>query len=95
MASYRVLRPIDWTGGVRDTGDVIEITAKHHADKMIDKGFITPFYSNKGEKAVATINNKAYLVHDKGNMFFVKRAGEVLGRFTKKKAEAMRDEING
>jgi hypothetical protein len=95
MATYRVLRPFDWTGGIKTTGDTIELGSQGQADKMIAKGFITPAYSNKMEKAVPTINNKAYLVHDKGTMFFVKRAGETLGRYTKKKAEEVRDEING
>jgi hypothetical protein len=93
--NYRVKRTIDWTGGIKQAGDLVFVGNKKEAEYMLAKGLIESHYQNKVEKVVPTINNKAYLVHDKGQMFFVKRAGEVIDRLTKKQAEELRDKLNG
>jgi hypothetical protein len=93
--NYRAKRTFDWTGGIKQAGEIVFIPNKREAEYMIAKGLIESHYQNKVEKIVPTINNKAYLVHDKGQMFFVKRAGEVIDRLTKKQAEALRDTLNG
>jgi hypothetical protein len=95
MATYFVKRPFDWNDGLKQTGQTVEIYNERDAKLMAQKGLIyLELYQNKAEKAVTEINNKVYLVHDKGNMFFVKRAGEVIDRLTKKKAQESRDELN-
>jgi len=96
IMKYRARRTFDWTGGIKQVGDIVIIPNKSEADYMIKKGLVDSVnYQNKVEKAIPTINNKAYLVHDKASMFFVKRAGEVIDRLTKKQAEALRDKLNG
>jgi hypothetical protein len=95
MATYYVKRPFDWSDGIKQIGQTVEIYNDRDAKLMAQKGLIhMELYQNKAEKAIKEINNKAYLVHDKGNMFFVKRAGEVIDRLTKKKAQERRDELN-
>jgi len=95
MATYFVKRPFDWNDGLKQIGQTVEIYNERDAKLMAQKGLIyLELYQNKAEKAVTEINNKVYLVHDKGNMFFVKRAGVVIDKLTKKKAQERRDELN-
>jgi len=93
MPQYRVIRSFSNGSKLATKGELIELNPVH-AEPLEKRGFITTAFRNKSEKAVQEINNLAYIVQDKGNMFFVKREGEELGRYTKAKAIKVRDEIN-
>jgi hypothetical protein len=90
---YRVNRT--FANGIKlaTKGEVIELNPVV-AKPLLDRNMIVPYYENKIEKVIPEINNKAYLVHDKGAMFFVKQEGREMGRYTKKKAIEVRDELN-
>lgn len=90
---YRVYRTFANGNKLVTKGDVIELNPVV-AQPLLDKNMIVPYYENKLEKVIPEINNKAYLVHDKGNMFYVKQEGREVGRYTKKKAIEVRDELN-
>ena len=93
MPVYRVIRPFSNGSALTKRGEAVELD-DYTAKQLLAKGLIAQHYRDKREKAVQEINNKAYIVHDKGNMFWVKREGEKLGRYTKAKAIKVRDEIN-
>lgn len=90
---YRVIRSFAHGNTVVTKGMKVDMP-EVHAKPLIAKGLITSFYQNKSEKAVPELDNKAYIVPDKGQMFFVKREGEVIARHTKKKAIEVRDALN-
>lgn len=90
---YRVYRTFANGNKLVTKGDVIELNPVV-AQPLLDRHMIVPYYENKVEKVIPEINNKAYLVHDKGNMFYVKQEGREVGRYTKKKAIEVRDELN-
>jgi hypothetical protein len=90
---YRVYRTFANGNKLVTKGEVIELNPVV-AKPLLDRNMIVPYYENKIEKVIPEINNKAYLVHDKGAMFFVKQEGREMGRYTKKKAIEVRDELN-
>ena len=90
---YRVYRTFANGNKLATKGEVIELNPVV-AQPLLDRNMIVPYYENKVEKVIPEINNKAYLVHDKGNMFYVKQEGREVGRYTKKKAIEVRDELN-
>jgi hypothetical protein len=90
---YRVYRTFANGNKLVTKGEVIELHPVV-AKPLLDRNMIVPYYENKVEKVIPEINNKAYLVHDKGAMFFVKQEGREIGRYTKKKAIEVRDELN-
>lgn len=93
MPIYRVIRPFSNGSTLTKRGEAVELD-DYTAKQLLAKGLIVQHYRDKSEKAVKEINNKAYIVHDKGNMFFVKREGIELGRYTKAKAIKVCDELN-
>lgn len=93
MPIYRVIRPFANGSKVTKRGESIELDS-YNGKILEQKGMVFQHYRDKSEKLIPEINNKAYIVQDKGNMFFVKREGEELGRYTKAKAIKVRDEIN-
>jgi hypothetical protein len=90
---YRVYRTFANGNKLVTKGEVIELHPVV-AKPLLDRNMIVPYYENKVEKVIPEINNKAYLIHDKGSMFFVKQEGREIGRYTKKKAIEVRDELN-
>ena len=90
---YRVYRTFANGNKLVTKGEVIELNPVV-AQPLLDRNMIVPYYENKVEKVIPEINNKAYLVHDKGAMFWVKQEGREVGRYTKKKAIEVRDELN-
>lgn len=91
--NYRAYRPFAHGSKLVAKGEIIEINPVI-AKPLLEKGLIIPIYDDKREKIIPEINNKAYLVHDKGAMFWVKHEGREIGRYTKKKAIEVRDELN-
>lgn len=75
-------------------GDEVDMPDANRASRLQAKGLIEPFYENKVEKVQVALKNKAYILKDEGNMYFVKHEGETIARHTKSKAIKVRDEFN-
>jgi hypothetical protein len=93
MPIYRVIRPFANGSKLTKRGEAIELDS-YNGKVLEQKGMVMQHYRDNSEKLIPEVNNLAYIVQDKGNMFFVKREGEVISRHTKAKAIKVRDEIN-
>ena len=78
------------SGKLVTKGDKLFVRKKW-ADELHKKGLVS--YKTKEDKA--PMSPKYSIKHDKGPMFFVLKADEVVERLKKSQAEALRDQLNG